>query len=375
MRGDGDSMFDQPGNYEVRLEICCCNGGYVYRTGAIQIQSGANTIDWDEFTLVPPVTITITGIPPQYDGGYAFIALMAPGSITFIAGTEAYITGPDLTATMQGAGHGTFDVLLALSSPHWEVLEVYTAPSVQVTDDIVIPFGQFSPRPPSITLTITGIPAEYQGDYAEVQILCHATSTWDDSFVMVTGPSAAARFWLAAPGTFDVYVYIVGTDRWGHFYAEGITLGATATIQWNSLTWIQGGELMRVTVTGIPSEYNDRWVELILRCTESLGSVDGSSTEVQDSSAMFRFSQAGPGLFNVELWVFDGGFRNDYFVEEIYIYHGATIPFDQFDELQHLSHSADAGRARVAPSYGTRARTPGAYPQRTRLLPDRLPGR
>ena len=363
-----DERFYEAGYYEVRFRICCCDGGYVYSAGVRFIPAGTSTIEWDYFDLVPPVNITVTGIPADYHGDDARMVLFAPGTFNSVGEAWTGIQGPNETFTVQGAGPGIYDVALVfICDYYWETLAIYHAPAESITGDTDIPFSRFTPMPPSITLTIAGIPADYQGGYAEVELWRPGTEDGGWYSTEVTGSSADFRFWFIEPGDLYFYMWIEGTAGWAELIAEGVTIGATATIQWADLTRIGGGEPIGepiyVTVTGIPDQYHGDWGDLYF--LQPGTDIDVSWHAVSDVTASTTFRmQAEPGVYDLVLWLDDYGVA--YSLPNRTIAAGTnTIAFSYFS-LMPLGLSArperqgradePRGRRLPAPMQGGRAR-------------------
>jgi len=329
-----DGRFATPGDYDVRLEFGDRYDGDLraYRIAEINITSGANTIPWSAFTFMPPITVTVTGIPSRYQGDniWGFVAFMVPGTTNEIAGDEAAITGASATFTLTGIVTGTYDVFLAFMDEP-DILGIYNVSARNITTSNTIPFNQFAVLPPSVTITVTGIPVEYRNGFGEIGLICAETGDWFDwgeSAVSITGSSAAFRFWFTDPGVYDVLLWVQGSARWGEGIAPARNITATTTIPWSAFDFTDGGEVMSVTVTGIPERYHGDWGDLDLYIPGTSNRVAGAEVYSVGSSTTFRLRDVEPGTYDVVLWLNDLGVR--YILPYRTISAGVSIPFGQF---------------------------------------------
>jgi len=335
--GGSFQHFAEPGDYEVRLIFAPAGAsswswdeGCVFRIPNINIRAGANDISWGTFAYMPPITIVVTEIPDLYRGGWGQVGLLVPGTANAIAFSgEAYITGSSATFTLRGAVPGLFDVLLLFGDG--EIHEVYVARARSVGASNNMPFGQFARLPPSITLTVSGIPADYRGGLGFIGLSCAQTGAdvpggWNDA--EITGASAVFRFWLVDPGTYDVWLSVDGSARWRESVARARPLAATSAMQWGDFVFLEGGALLTVTVTGIPSQYHGREANLVL--TRDSSFVDSYWVTSAGTSATFRF-RAGPGVYDMHLTFQGVGESVGRSLDGRQIHPGTTsIPFGDF---------------------------------------------
>jgi len=332
-----DHRFAVPGDYEVSIRFgCCyeCDGEHprVYRIALINITAGTNTIPWSAFSFVPPITVTVTGIPSRYQGDniWGFVAFMVPGTTNEIAGDEAAITGASTTFTLTGIVTGTYDVFLAFMEES-DILGIYNVSARNITTSNTIPFNQFAVLPPSVTITVTGIPVEYRNGFGEIELVCAETGDWFDwgwSATSITGSSAAFRFWFTDPGLYDVLLWVQGSARWGEGIAPARNITATTTIPWSAFDFTDGGENLSVTVTGIPERYHGDWGDLDLYIPGTSNRVARAEVYPVGSSTTFRLRDVEPGTYDVVLWLNDFDVR--YTLPSRNITAGASIPFNQF---------------------------------------------
>ena len=329
----GGHQFAAPGDYEVRLTV----HPSVYRIAEMNIRAGAGEIPFSTFTLIPPITVTVTGIPPRYHGSYGLVILGIPGTGNVVAyGSTVEITGASVTFTVRGAVPGTYDVFLAFSrlmELWWYLpLEVYVESARNITASNNISFDPFIAAPPSITITITitEIPSQYQNGFGRLRLSGDVERyglDWGLSETEVTGSSATFRFWFINLGIYEVWFRIEGSDRWGDGSAPAMNLTANTSISWSAFNFYGGGEPMPITITGIPDRYHGNWGELALTSpyTGSWGA--SHSVFVEGSSATFRLA-FGPGVSGIELLLNSG--QATYLLWPRNIYAGMSIPLDEF---------------------------------------------
>jgi len=312
-----------------------------------------------------PIPINVTGIPARYRGMWGDMSLVIPGTLNEDSWAEAEITGASATFTVS-AVPGIYDIILTFFGASHDV--VYRASSIDISAGAnTLPFGQFALVPHSITITVTNIPAAYRGGWGDIELLCPATGNfvdWGWSETEVTGASAVFRFWFVQPGTYDVDLWISGTGRWGRAVATAVSIGATATIPWSAFDFVDGGEVMgevmSVTVTGIPARYHGDWGDLSLFAPGTQNDVAFAYVPFVTSSTTFMLGGAEPGTFDVVLYLNDFGVRYA-LPSSRHISAGAVIPFNDF-ALAPRGFAAEPERAeRALPG-----RRPGARQMRER---------
>jgi len=210
----GGGQFATSGTYEIRLLLLDWDGGdrHWYHIPSRSLTAGANTIPFSAFTSMPPIGVSVTGIPDQYHGTVGLMELLSPGNIINLDGSlfsrDAEITGSSAEFTMLGVTTGTYDVFLVFRDIYtYEVLTVYRTSSrniVVATNSIA--FGQFTALPPSVTITVTGI--QYNGTWGQMWLEAPWPYGSDWSEKIVTSSSATFRFWRFDPGVYDVGLYL-----------------------------------------------------------------------------------------------------------------------------------------------------------------------
>jgi len=346
------SQFATPGAYDVRLEFGNRYAGdlRVYRIAEINITLGTNTIPWSAFTFMPTINVTITGIPNQYHGSWAEMGLVIPGTMNDVSWVgDTYIPGSSMTFTFYGASPGIYDLIFvdALLFEGMANFGMYRAPSRNITAGTnTIPWSAFAAVPPNMSITVTGIPAEYRNGSALVELECTVTGYWDVSGVEITGSSATFHFWFANLGTYDVWLWIQGSNRWGEAFVPARNITANTTIPWSAFDFTDGGEVMSVTVTGIPERYHGDWGDISLHTPGTWDWIAGGWTRISGSSATFRLSNAEPGVYDVNLHICGVHYCHDYHLSSRNIYAGASIPFGQFTPSPQgfSEHIEDSGR-------------------------------
>jgi len=291
-----------------------------------------------EFEIVPhghipplPITITVTGIPLQYQGSWADMILMIPGTMNDVDWVGDTHISSSMTFTFLGASPGFYDVIF-VDTFLFEGLDnfgMYRAPSINITAGAnTIPWSAFAPVPPNMTITVTDIPEQYRNGFSGIELQCATTGNWLDwSGTETTGASATFRFWFANPGTYNVWLWIQGSDRWGEAVASAMNITANTTIPWSAFNFVDGGGSMSITVTGIPERYHGDWGDLDLYIPGTSNRVVRAEVFPVNASTAF-WLHADPGIYDVVLWLNDFGVR--YTLPLRNIYTGASIPFGQF---------------------------------------------
>ena len=374
MERDTENQFVMPGDYDVRLVFWYNHARRMYRIAEINVISGANTIPWSAFTLAPPVNVTVTGIPDQYHGAFSLMALTIPGTMNVIHTSHEGISGSSVTFTFYGLGLELYDVILHFVGDEGPVISVvYRASSRSIsTGTHSVLWSAFAAVPPCITITVTDIPAEYRNGYGWIYSQQRSVERGVFEFnyeTEITGASATFRFWFYTPGIYDLELFFEGWGRWGRSYMFGKNVTTTTTISWSDLYFHSGGDVMPVTVTGIPERYHGNWGELILYVLGTSNRVIGSLVHPVNASTTFRLSSGGrgslrppppeppppdewplppepdedngfppppigysartgaaPGIFDTVLWLGN----NRYTLSSEPFYAGASIPFGRF---------------------------------------------
>jgi len=324
------------GLHEVRLEFGGGDAARIYRTRTITyLLAEPNTIPWTAFEFMPPLTITITDIPSQYQGSPLHLGLMIPGTMNDVAWYWEDVTGSSMTFTFRGVGSGLYDVILLFWERMFaeEIIGAYSVSARNITTNTSIPFSQFTVLPPSITITITEIPVVYQNGFAELGLYHPETGSWPDwgfAEISTSGSSAIIRFWFVQSGIYDVHLHILGLERWAYRTAPARHISANTTIPWSAFTILhEGGAVTPITITGIPSRYHGGLGSIILYTP---GTQDWAADEgafIEGPSATFLVWGADPGTYDVELRL-NGETVRYVLPSPRAIYAGMSIPFSQF---------------------------------------------
>jgi len=331
---DDGHQFTTAGEYEIHLRIWNAGVVAVYHIPFRMINAGSNTIQWSAFTPMPRSTISVTGIPALYHNNWGAIALANPGTMNFVhEGEEIWITGSSASFTIF-ALPGTYDILVAFGGGgncHCS-MAVYIVPARVVTSTTTsIPFGQLSVLPPRLTITVTNIPSEYRGN-GEMELISSATGNWVDiATTCMIDSSATFHFWFADPGIYDIWLLLNGTDRWAEFNVHARSIATTTTIQWSVINAdrVDEGEIMSITVTGIPSRYHRDWGDLELFIPGTWDHVETVEVHPVTASTTFRFRHAGAGTYDVVLWLNDFDVRYA-LPSSRTLSSGMSIPFNHF---------------------------------------------
>jgi len=141
----GAGLANTAANGEVSLSLGA-NGTAergMFSNGTFFAQRNLTTTD---LTIeVRPITITVTGILPEYHGKWVFLALLAPGMGDWLAWADIYSASSFTTFSLQFAP-GDYDVNLLFIEG--EVSYMYTLPNWTFNaGNNVIPFSSFQPAP------------------------------------------------------------------------------------------------------------------------------------------------------------------------------------------------------------------------------------
>jgi len=134
-----DELSIIPGVYDIFLSIWNGNESRLYHAPSKSIIAGANEISFSVFSFVPPITVTVTGIPQQYHG-WGGIGLGAPGSGGVGNRTGANI-GYEITVHFGHQFPGVFDVALLIGNLWQTVYLIYSKTIVGGIN--TIPFTDF----------------------------------------------------------------------------------------------------------------------------------------------------------------------------------------------------------------------------------------
>ncbi|MCL2190505.1 MAG: InlB B-repeat-containing protein [Treponema sp.] len=255
--------FMTPGAYEVRLRLM--DDGWdiisVHRIDSISISPGNNEIGFGEFDEMPPIKVTVTGVPAEFHGYWGMLVLMSPGGNMEDGG--AMILQADTAFTVFGVFPGTFDVVLAIMDGDTHaIVGARTASSrtIAAGGSNNITWSDFTDM--LLTrMTISGIPADYEGAYAEVLVRCLVSDeeiafgggTVTDGYVLITLFDSTGWF-LDRTVSGQVTVFFEGEiyhPDWGSSwttigaYATTATItfphGQNTTVQWSAFNIDIGG--------------------------------------------------------------------------------------------------------------------------------------
>ena len=149
------TVFAMPGIYDISLDVEGLEDDWpFYFSSRRNITAGPNTIPFSAFSMVPQISITVTGISSQYIGNGnwvdANVRLASPGTENWVAGGWASSTDSSVRMVLMDENvfwpfnkPGTYDVHLTFE---WSGGNAsYIAPSRNVTaGNTVIPFGDFA---------------------------------------------------------------------------------------------------------------------------------------------------------------------------------------------------------------------------------------
>ena len=210
-----------PGLYDIHLYFLDHNWNIIryYSAPSRNIVAGTNTIPFSYFAVVEPITVTLTGIPDRYiigDTGM-IMYLNTPGLIDQVAYDWVDpIESSSATFTFF-ALPGTYAVTLEFDGDE-EAL--YSAPARNITAGTnTIPFSAFT-TPPSMSITVTGIPDGYIGGSKNIDLVFPNTNVrvafgWNP---ITSASSTIDFFWrfdnwgFNTAGTYGVYLWFRDVD-------------------------------------------------------------------------------------------------------------------------------------------------------------------
>jgi len=329
--------FASPGDYEIQLRIGDENFYYI---GEINITQGANIIPLLSFTSIPPIVISITGIPSQYINSFAHIGLKKPGIVINNENSFNYdiiwnendiqILGSSMTFLVNGAIQGNYNVILDFHDEYLgAIVSIYTTSSRNISVSNNIPFNQFTAMQPSLTITISGIPTEYHDSYGVIELYHSDTGNWVEfeNGTIINDSSVIIHFWFVDPGNYRIYLNIISLDYdyLGEYVYSG-TLNATTAIPWSAFTL----GYMSVTVTEIPIEYNNCEIDIILFNPKNEHGIYAWGY-IENSSITFKiwYYDFEPGEYDISL-ILNDNWQTRYILSSKYVYDGIRIPFNDF---------------------------------------------
>jgi len=299
--------------------------------------------------------ITITQIPAHYQGMYMYIMLGGTNLGTVATGSSP---SPSNSATfgLQLGGnpvvvHGEFDILLTISLDGGHAVRYRILARNIAAGSSAIPFSAFGSPVPSISVTVNGIPQQYQDSGARIslhipgnEVQRAASSVW------VSGSSATLNMvnWinpLAVPANYDIRLEFAEDWIWGtgpiyRIASRNLAAGGNAIhfLDFSLAQWTY------VTVTGIPNHYHDNWGDLDLHIPSNAARIARAEVRVTGPEATFRFLGVEQRTYDVFLWLNDFGVR--YALPSRNIYNGVSIPFSAFAPAPQ-SLSAETGSAEL----------------------------
>jgi len=234
----GSSFFTAPGAHGIALIFW--DSDVVYAISSRNITAGNNTIPFSAFTLVETVsvTVTVTGIPDDYWDDWGDMKLMprtiAPSSYW----VELESIGASATFTVTTV-LGINDIGLWLLD--FGVLYTLSARNITAGNN-TIPFTAFS-RVAPVTITITGIPNDYWGEWGELEFEPRGIGTFSAwAEIEITGASATFTATIV-PGTYEIWLHICGEYDCSDYRvaSRNITAG-TNTIPFSAFTPVDWDE-------------------------------------------------------------------------------------------------------------------------------------
>jgi len=275
-------IFTTAGTYDVALVLENAQGGEstAYRTTTSKaMAAGNNTIAFSDFKELPPISITITGLPLKYVGRYAYIELAFPGTKEVVGDDWVEKTAATQQFTVVGAAPGTYDVILELIDGTFIAQGKAIAAS-----GTTIAFGGFTLIPPDISVTVTGLAAAHNGKEAEMLLLSEPQIAGGSATAFVANGSVTFLMYDIDPDTYNIR-FEIGEDR---YTLSNKALGATNTIALSTFTYIP--VKIRVTIRGIP-EHEGNSASLSIS-GDAVG--DHANVDITAGKAVFPFYEAEP---------------------------------------------------------------------------------
>jgi len=234
------------GNITILLRFGDWENGDIYRLDR-NFNTGTHYIQFSTFTYVPPINITVTGIPSEYNGLYYDVDLLNPGTLNRIGNGWGQTTGSSTTFTLRGVFPGTYDIVIYLYDKD-DMRALYRASSRTINPGTnTIPFNQFTLVPP-LYIIVTGIPSRFHGDWG--WLVLNTPGTWDESGwgeELISGSSVTFKVWMLnnIQGTYDVYLHLHANDECEEFIIPSRYITDGAVIPWSDfLPYIYSGTIM-----------------------------------------------------------------------------------------------------------------------------------
>jgi len=203
--------FDLEGDYNVIFTLTEDLGDIkvsppVFRSLSV----GHNDIRFAEF-FPSPVIVNVTGIPNDYIGWAGTIHLEMPAMLGVpLALSDLTISGPNESFVLEFNGEpfdmeGNYNVIFTLTEDGDDI-KVSSPVSWNLTiGNNTIPFASFFP-PPSTTITITDIPAEYFGRAVRIDLWSGSTLVDMEAVIGSLNAGGTVNFILreVPPGVYDI---------------------------------------------------------------------------------------------------------------------------------------------------------------------------
>jgi len=221
------SPFIEPGTYDIVL-ILNDDFGEIRYSLLSQNIPGDITIPFGNFTPLPRIIITITGIPDEFIWDTGHLQVGATSISTYIQSSTAFFISSFIEP-------GIYDIVLRLYD-WWSGRELrYTLSSQNISGDITIPFSNF--KIPTVIITVTDIPAQYHDNWGSIA-LTHPEA-WDNvgfRELIIPGSSAVFSIPFVEPDVYDVYLGLSDSDREFLFVLSSRTISGEDTFSFNSFT-------------------------------------------------------------------------------------------------------------------------------------------
>jgi len=201
---ESEELFASPGNYEVQLWFEFSEEAYIVTK---TIDQGHNTIQFNEFSPLPPMYITVTDIPHEFLHVYGGVVIHL-----FNGGLYSYSTseveGSSVTFEFWNLSPGTFDISFRTAINY---MDVWRLSSKQITAGMSISFNDFKEPPGPMSIIITDIPGMYHDGWGLIELYYPEDDEWDVGYGYAEITSSSTfwieSYWPLSPRTYRIILW------------------------------------------------------------------------------------------------------------------------------------------------------------------------
>jgi len=305
-------VFSGGGTFEIRLELLQTPGRNPfgeYRIASRNLNAGTtNVVRFGEFAEMPPLSITVSGIPETYSGFGSLDLHFPETGLIARRGDNTDIAIPDTDFSVTGVPAGIYDLLLYLRGRNGP--EILRLNSRGVGEKTSAEFCEFAPMP-ATRITVAGMEF-FDGLKAEITVENDATDGrfgkvrfGEATFTLIDGETMLPS---NRGGAFRLELSVAG-ERWE--ITETIIPGADNRFAFADF----GGEPpLALTVTDIPDSllyYRHFAKARVVSGTAEIASGNVHWDSFDDSACCILRKTDGdffcaPGTFSLELEFMDG---------------------------------------------------------------------